>query len=220
MPRPPRIGTRAAGPAIGPLRARRLIILVCGVALAATACSAPVPDAPKASSRSSTPLAVAGCEAAGVGGVAVADGGLPDLALPCLSPGPTVQVGALTGRPTLINLWATWCAPCREEMPLLAQAFQAQGDTIRFLGVDTRDDAGSATDFLAATGVTYAQAADPEGELLAKLGLPGLPVTLAIDPTGRVIAKHIGQMSPDALAGLVQQLTASATQTTPASPTG
>ncbi len=150
---------------------------------------------------------MADCEQAGASGVAFEDGGLPDLSLPCLGNGPTVQVGALTGRPTLINLWATWCGPCREEMPLLAQAFGERGEAIRFLGINTRDDTGSAADFLSTTGVTYAQAVDAKGELLADLGLPGLPITLAIDSAGRVIARQIGQMSPDELRDLLEQLT-------------
>jgi len=188
-----------------------MVALLCGAALVVTACSAPAQGtSPAASGSSSVPASVTACEGGGTEGVGFADGGLPDLSLPCLGNGPSVQLGALTGRPTLINLWATWCAPCREEMPLLAEAFRERGDTIRFLGVNTQDETGSAADFVTTMGVTYPQAVDSKGELLSRLGLPGLPITLAIDPTGRIIAKQIGQMSPDTLAALLQQLSTEA----------
>ncbi len=80
---------------------------------------------------------------------AVGSDGLPALTLPCLGPGPDVWLDRLTGRPTLVNLWATWCGPCREEMPLLQAAHGRHGEQIRFLGVDVQDDprppAGSST---------------------------------------------------------------------------
>lgn len=192
-----------------------MISLACGAALAVTACSSPAPERPAAASSSSVPTSVATCEPGGTDGVSFADGGLPALTLACLGDGPAVELGALTGRPTLINLWATWCAPCREEMPLLAQAFRERGDGIRFLGINTQDETGSAADFLTTTGVTYPQAVDSKGELLSSLGLPGLPITLAIDPAGRIIAKQIGQMSPETLAALLQQLADSATSAAP-----
>lgn len=100
-------------------------------------------------------------------------------------------------------------------MPLLAHAFREQGDTIRFLGVNTRDETGSAADFLTETGVNYPQAVDADRELLTGLGLPGVPITAAIDPTGRIRAEQIGQMSPDTLAALLQQLAASDAAATP-----
>lgn len=189
------------------LNGSRMTAMAGALLLAVSACSS-TPDG--AVADEATTASVADCEA---GGSPSAFAGLPDLELPCLGAGPAVQLRELTGRPTLINMWATWCGPCREEMPLLAEAFREHGDVVRFLGVDSKDDADSAADFLAATGVTYPQAVDGDGRLMSELGLPGLPVTLAVDPTGQVITTQIGQMTQETLEEIIGQLTASASLT-------
>ena len=65
--------------------------------------------------------------------------GLPELALPCLGAGDPVQLAGLTGRPRLVNIWASWCGPCREEMPWLQQAHDT--GEVDVLGVDAEDQA-------------------------------------------------------------------------------
>lgn len=119
---------------------------------------------------------------------------MPRLRLPCLTPGPDVELSALRGRPILVNLWATWCAPCREEMPLLQENYERYGSQVQFLGVDTKDGTQPAAEFLADTGVTYPQVVDAEGDLLNHFRIPGLPVTVVIDDDGRIAGKHIGQL--------------------------
>ncbi len=119
---------------------------------------------------------------------------LPALQLQCLGPGPDVQLAGLAGRPTLVNLWATWCGPCRDEMPLLQRAHERHGDRIRFLGVDIKDRPEAALAFLRETGVTYPSLSDPRGQLAAQTGIQGLPVTFVLDARGRVIGRRIGQL--------------------------
>jgi cytochrome c biogenesis protein CcmG/thiol:disulfide interchange protein DsbE len=131
---------------------------------------------------------------------------LPRLTLPCLGPGPAVPLDHLTGRPTLVNLWATWCGPCREEMPLLQDAFAGYGRQIRFLGVDTQDDPGAAAAFAENLGVGYPHVVDPDGRLLTALGVRGLPVTLAVDGHGQIVARSVGQLSADELQALMERL--------------
>lgn len=138
---------------------------------------------------------------------AATDDALPALTLPCLVPGPDVALGSLSGRPTLINLWATWCAPCREEMPMLQEAYLRHGDAVRFLGVDTKDHADAAVAFLHEVGATYPHVSDPQGLLLADVRVSGLPVTLAVDANGRIVAREIGQLTADELADLLNELT-------------
>ncbi|MDQ3735799.1 MAG: TlpA family protein disulfide reductase [Actinomycetota bacterium] len=119
---------------------------------------------------------------------------LPPLQLPCLTPGPTIDLAALSGRPVLVNLWASWCGPCRDEMPLLQAAHERYGDEVQFLGVDSKDTAEAGAAFLGDIGVTYPQVVDEDGELLNHLGVPGLPVTVLLDGEGRVAATHVGQL--------------------------
>jgi cytochrome c biogenesis protein CcmG/thiol:disulfide interchange protein DsbE len=128
---------------------------------------------------------------------------LPALTLPCLGPGPDVSLDRLTGRPTLVNLWATWCEPCREEMPLLQEAYTRHGQQVRFLGIDVQDDPEAARWFLDEFGIEYPHAVDSDGALLRALGMRGLPVTLVQDEEGRVIGRQVGQLTAENLQQLI-----------------
>jgi len=130
-------------------------------------------------------------------------GRLPSLQLPCLTPGPAVDLSRLVGGPVIVNLWASWCGPCREEMPVLQAAHVQYGGRVQFLGVDTKDTTDSAADFLDVVGVTYPQVSDADGELLNHLGLLGLPVTVALDPDGRVVDIHVGQLDTESIDDLI-----------------
>jgi cytochrome c biogenesis protein CcmG/thiol:disulfide interchange protein DsbE len=135
------------------------------------------------------------------------DQGLPALKLPCLVPGPPVNLARLGGKPVLINLWATWCGPCREEMPILQSAHVRHGDRIEFLGIDTKDNPEIAATFLQEVGVTYPQVVDLDGRLLVEhLRLPGLPVTVVLDSDGKVFKTHVGAFSEESLDSLIHEL--------------
>ena len=188
-------------------RLRRSAVLV-AAAVALSGCVSPDPSNDASPSAQTYNTAdVVTCDPAGEAGVGPDQGGLPDLSLPCLGEGPDVSLSHLAGRPTLINLWASWCGPCREEMPLLQDAFEQHGEQIRFLGIVTRDKPSVARDFASTVGAKYPHAVDTAGALLDTLGVPGLPVTLAVDANGRIVAKKIGQMDASALAALVNALT-------------
>jgi cytochrome c biogenesis protein CcmG, thiol:disulfide interchange protein DsbE len=138
-------------------------------------------------------LAVAGCGGGGGGREA-----LPDVTLVALRDGEAaLNVGALRG-PAVINLWATWCAPCRTELPDFQEVSTARPD-VRFIGVDIAEDAAKARDFLTELGITFDQYLDDRGELTDALGTAVLPVTLVVDADGKVAAEHIGPMSVDDL---------------------
>ena len=198
-----------------PKRHRRLAVATL-VSLLLTGCAPSVGERASTPSAASTgPPAVARCEEPAPAGVSTKNIGLPTLVLPCLGGGPDVPLRGLTGRPTLVNLWASWCAPCRDEMPMLQQAFEQHGERFRFLGVATRDTPAIAADFVSGIGVAYPHAVDADGELLTALGVPGLPVTLALDAEGRVLATQIGQMTPEELASIIRELEASMTPSPP-----
>ena len=129
---------------------------------------------------------------------------LAELVLPCLTGGPAVNLAHLAGRPLVLNLWATWCGPCREEMPTLQEGYQRFGDQVSFVGVATKDSPQAAAAFLEDVGVTYPQLVDVDGKLLASLGIPGLPVTLVLDTQGRVMNRHVGPVTADGMDGLIK----------------
>jgi len=120
--------------------------------------------------------------------------GLPDDVLGCLGTGPARAVNAGDGRPTVVNLWASWCAPCVEEMPLLQDTAVRAGAAARFVGVDTQDKRDSAAGLLDATGVGYEQFEDADGIVRAALRAVGLPVTLVFDAQGREVARRFGKV--------------------------
>lgn len=128
---------------------------------------------------------------------------LPSLHLPCLTSGPTITMSDLGGSPVLLNLWASWCGPCREEMPLLQAAHESYGERVAFLGVNTEDTNDAAASLLVDLGITYPQVVDVDGDLLAHLGPPGLPVTVVLDRDGRVADTHIGQLDSQGIEELL-----------------
>ena len=160
------------------------------------------------------PAAVAGCESFAADGQGARNGdALPALSLPCLVPGEEVSLDDLGDRPVLVNLWASWCGPCREEMPLLQGAYERDGDRIGFLGVNTEDTPSAAASLLADLDVTYAHVVDRDKDLVTELAAPGLPVTLAVSADGRVLDRQIGQASAERLDELVSLLVAAAATT-------
>ncbi|AXT86242.1 TlpA family protein disulfide reductase [Aeromicrobium sp. A1-2] len=115
--------------------------------------------------------------------------GLPDLTLDCLGGGDPVRLSGLAGTPTVINLWASWCGPCREELPLLAKAHEEYGDRLRVIGVDFADSAPDAALELARlSGVTYPLLSDPDSTTKSPLKVVGLPQTVFVDQQGRMVA--------------------------------
>ncbi len=116
------------------------------------------------------------------------------MTLPCLGGGKDVTLSGLRG-PLVVNLWASWCGPCRHEAPVLRDAHRATGARVTFLGVDSRDEQAAAIRMLAATGVDYPQASDPPGAFATRSGVPGLPYTLVVDGAGHVVARRAGEIT-------------------------
>ena len=135
------------------------------------------------------------------------DGGLPDLTLPCLGGGPDVDLASLRG-PMLVNLWASWCAPCRKEMPALEALHRAYGAKLTVLGIDYTDaQPGAALQLAAASKVTYPLLADPQSELQGRQPFGariGLPVTALVDADGRVVHVEAGAQTTAQFEQLVQ----------------
>ena len=138
------------------------------------------------------------------------DSGLDPIRLQCLTDGPSVDLSRLGGKPVLVNVWASWCTPCRKEMPLLQAANERYGDQVQVVGVDIRDDPHAAAEFLHEVGVTYPQLTDPNADLPKQLRIPGVPITLILDRDGAVLDKHIGPFEEASLSDLLERTLAEA----------
>jgi cytochrome c biogenesis protein CcmG/thiol:disulfide interchange protein DsbE len=148
----------------------------------------------------STPGPSAAPSSVVVGGSPLLDKPLPELALQDLD-GRTVRTADLRGRPFIVNIWASWCVPCREEFPLLVGAYGEYRDRdLGVLGIVRRDDPESARRFATEQGATWPMLLDPdESAYRALIGI-GVPQTYFVDAEGIVRWVNIGPFSPDGLA--------------------
>ncbi|QRP64024.1 TlpA family protein disulfide reductase [Rhodanobacter sp. FDAARGOS 1247] len=132
---------------------------------------------------------------------------LPTLQLGDLD-GRAVDVESLRGQPTVINLWATWCGPCRREMPVLAEA-QRTMPQVRFVFADQGESAATVKQFLQAQQLTLQHVLTDENLQLSNYyNVRGYPTTLFIDARGRLRDTHMGELSPATLADRLQRIEA------------
>lgn len=110
----------------------------------------------------------------------------------------------LVGTPVVVNVWASWCDPCKTEAPSLVRA-AAANPGVQFVGVDVQDARAGAEAFLTTYEVTYPSLFDPPGAIQTELGMLGPPATFFYDAQGQQVDHVLGLLSPDALdAGLAQ----------------
>jgi cytochrome c biogenesis protein CcmG/thiol:disulfide interchange protein DsbE len=125
--------------------------------------------------------------------------GLPDVALPCLGAGPQVLLSALRGKPMVINIWASWCGPCREELPVLASVSKAAGMSVQFLGVDVADfQPEAALGLLTQAGIHYPSVVDFDKATQPVLRWPGPPMTVFVRADGTIVYKQLGPIQSEA----------------------
>ena len=122
--------------------------------------------------------------------------------------GEQFSLSALKGNITVLNVWASWCAPCRAEAPVLEKVWKAQqGNDVRFIGLDTRDSDTAARAFIRRFGITYPNVIDRDGALQLRFSdtLPpqAIPSTIVIDAEGRVAARALGKISESTLLGMI-----------------
>lgn len=123
---------------------------------------------------------------------------LPSLALHTANGAP-VQLRDYQGKPLVINLWATWCPPCRREMPVLEHARLARPD-VQFLFVNQGESATVVGNFLDAAGLQGSPVVfDPNNQLAALMGSAALPTTLFFSAQGRLLGSHLGELSKASL---------------------
>lgn len=130
---------------------------------------------------------------------------MPAVILDCPGGG-TVDLGRAPGVPTVVNLWATWCAPCRAELPLLQEFAEDAGERVRVVGVISKDGEPQAESFADEIGIAFPSAFDGEGELMGELGLNALPFTYFLDADGGLVHTEVGEVSSaEELRGLVAE---------------
>ena len=120
--------------------------------------------------------------------------------------GESVQLADYQGRPLVINLWATWCPPCRREMPVL-QAAQAERDDVVFLFVNQAESPQTVESFLSAQGLRLSNVLfDGSGQLAQSVGSMALPTTVFYSAEGRLIGSHLGELSRASLTRYLDSL--------------
>lgn len=126
---------------------------------------------------------------------------LPDLDLPTVDAAGSIDLGSLTG-PAVVNLWATYCAPCRREIPDFETVHREVADSVRFIGVNIGDTPEQIAEYLASLddpAVTYEQVVDLMADVPDALGTITLPVTVFVDASGDIVEIHDGPLEADEL---------------------
>lgn len=136
--------------------------------------------------------------AALAGGAAPAGDGaeLPDVTLPCFTGGQPVRLTDLRG-PAVLNLWGSWCGPCREELPAVQRFADRTAGQVHVVGVDTFDSREAGGSFAADQGIHISTLYDREKRLMSALGVVNLPATVFVDRAGTTYV-HLGRPLDDA----------------------
>lgn len=130
---------------------------------------------------------------------------LPALALTSLG-GTAVNLEEFRGKPLVLNAWATWCPPCRRELPMMVRLSQEHPE-VRFAFVSQGETPAAVRGFLEAQGLAPEWVLlDPDTRLSQALGVQGLPTTLFFDREGRLVARHLGELSEALLLGYLRAL--------------
>lgn len=135
---------------------------------------------------------------------------LPGIELETLRGRQAFRLDDLEG-PAVVNLWATWCAPCRRELPEFEAVHRSLAGEVAFVGVNIGDDGDDAAAYLDDLGITYDQYLDFDSELTAALETATLPMTLIIDADERIALRHLGPLDQDELVTQIELARAAST---------
>lgn len=130
---------------------------------------------------------------------------LPDVTLPCLGHPGEVEMRAIGTVPTVVNLWASWCFPCRTEMPEFQKVHVALGDRVRFLGVDTKDFERPARSAIQNAAISYANVFDKDEKVGRAINARSYPATVLVGADGLIKNVHIGELTGAELRELIRK---------------
>lgn len=140
----------------------------------------------------------------------------PDFRLRTLGTGEEISLSQLRGKPVVINVWASWCGPCRADHPVVEWGQHTFGSEVQFLGLVFEDTEENALAFLKQLGSSFPQLVDPQGSVAVDYGVAGVPETYFIDAAGIIRDKHVGPLRRDLLASQIEALRRPALAATPA----
>lgn len=121
---------------------------------------------------------------------------------------PKTTLATLRGRPAVINFWASWCEPCRQESPEVERFYRSLHGAAGVVGVDYTDQADAARKFIEGYGLTYPMLSDPDGIFGARYGFSGLPTTVVLDSRGRIVERLRGPQTVADLRAAVRRAAA------------
>jgi cytochrome c biogenesis protein CcmG/thiol:disulfide interchange protein DsbE len=131
----------------------------------------------------------------------------PDFTLPALDGGSDVRLSDFRGRPVIVNFWASWCNPCRQEFPLLQQALRDhRNDRLAVIGVTFRDIPDDSRHFVSKMKATWTQAVDDNHSVAKAFGVRSIPLTFLVRADGTIAARVFGFTSEAALAAPLAKL--------------
>jgi len=143
----------------------------------------------------------------GPGGGPLSEGPAPDFSLQLFGGG-QFSLASLSGQVVVVNFWASWCEPCREEAPVLEKVWQEyQGQGVTFIGIAHKDTEGKARAFLDEFGITYPNALDPANRVARTYRVQGVPETFFIKG-GEIASLYIGPLTEDQLVTRIERLLA------------
>jgi cytochrome c biogenesis protein CcmG, thiol:disulfide interchange protein DsbE len=129
----------------------------------------------------------------------------PDIQLQSLD-GQPVKISEMRGRVLLVNFWATWCSPCRQEMPLLQAAADRYGEQLVVLAVNNDEAPETVAKYVGEANLRFPVLLDPGGKAARLYRVQGFPTSVFIDPQGVIRYRHAGLLNQDTLAGYLTNL--------------
>ena len=140
------------------------------------------------------------------GEVSIKEKPAPDFTL-SLFDGGAITLSDLKGKVVLIDFWASWCGPCRQEAPALAQVYREyQERGVEFIGISIWDRLGDAKDYAQGLGITYPKGLDAEGTILVDYAVRGIPEKFFINARGELVTKYIGPSEVEGLREILDQM--------------
>lgn len=124
--------------------------------------------------------------------------------------GTAVKLSDYQGKPVVLNFWASWCGPCKSEMPAFEEAYLAVGEDVQFLMVNLTDGTGetveTASAFIAESGYTFPVLFDSDYAGSTAYAVSSIPATFFLDEKGQLVASHVGAMDAQTLQSYLEQL--------------